>query len=283
MEIGTHWIEQMQTTIETMRRRCIAYYDQGGRVFSRIATAVNRGREIAEPAFKDAQDYAAAAMAITDGVDKLNTDTKNTLVELYLGIAVLLVGAGCGELAGATSLAPILDSIFHPTIETLLLIVVPIHAYIVTKKTPAIDDIERRVLLFKACAIMGILTGHLSSKVLSLVPAILFLQPLFLGLILDNALIKTPFVSDRYSYLGAVGVFSLSISVLCAFLPLGRISLAVGAFAALHALFGAVHFQMTTACLHDKLFSVAEASLAYILPLFFTQIVWANLFGVSSR
>ncbi|CAJ0575365.1 unnamed protein product, partial [Mesorhabditis spiculigera] len=283
MEIGERYVEQMQTTIETMRRRCLAYYDMGGRVVGKVATAVDRLLEVAEPAYKDAQDYAIEAVRISDGPAKLSTDRRNTVVEIYLGLSVICIGTAAGQLAGASALTPLLTSIFHPFFELLTLGLIPLHGYITMKKATAMDDVERRAVVFQVGALMGILIGHLYPRVLSLVPGTFFLQPLLLGLFIDNELVKNPFAHDRHMTLALTGACSVALSVVLGCVPLGYFSLAVTLLAILHAVLISAHFQVSVQALTDNLYSLGDASLAYLLPLLGLQVLLAALFGSDQQ
>uniref|UniRef100_A0A8R1EJS7 Uncharacterized protein n=2 Tax=Caenorhabditis japonica TaxID=281687 RepID=A0A8R1EJS7_CAEJA len=87
-EIAERYVEQLTTTIETMRRRVIAYYDGIFYLARKVEKASERLKEVAEPAAYDARDYVNQSLAEISPLSSIDTDTKNNLVEMYLGISV---------------------------------------------------------------------------------------------------------------------------------------------------------------------------------------------------
>lgn len=58
-EIAERYVEQIQTTAETLRRRIIAYYDGIFFLGNKIITAADRARDVAEPVAYDVKDYVS--------------------------------------------------------------------------------------------------------------------------------------------------------------------------------------------------------------------------------
>ncbi|VDM65970.1 unnamed protein product [Strongylus vulgaris] len=87
-EIAERYVEQIQTTAETLRRRIVAYYDGVFFLGSKIVTAADRARDIAEPVAYDVKDYVVNASNQNEPVSEMEKDTKNNVVELYLGVSV---------------------------------------------------------------------------------------------------------------------------------------------------------------------------------------------------
>ncbi|VDL81619.1 unnamed protein product [Nippostrongylus brasiliensis] len=56
-EVAERYVEQIQTTAETLRRRIIAYYDGIFFIANKVATALDRARDVAEPVAYDVSDY----------------------------------------------------------------------------------------------------------------------------------------------------------------------------------------------------------------------------------
>lgn len=50
--------------------------------------AAERLKEVAEPAAYDARDYVNQSLAENSPLEVIDTETKNSLVEMYLGISV---------------------------------------------------------------------------------------------------------------------------------------------------------------------------------------------------
>ncbi|KAK5984753.1 hypothetical protein GCK32_011089, partial [Trichostrongylus colubriformis] len=56
-EVAERYVEQIQTTAETLRRRIVAYYDGIFFLGNKLITAADRARDIAEPVAYDVKDY----------------------------------------------------------------------------------------------------------------------------------------------------------------------------------------------------------------------------------
>lgn len=85
MEIGKRYVEQLETTIETMRRRMVAFYDYGVKVGQRSLKLGEHVIEIGESAAYDFRDQLVQAYAGNEALDPQDRETRNNLVELYLG------------------------------------------------------------------------------------------------------------------------------------------------------------------------------------------------------
>ncbi|EPB69235.1 hypothetical protein ANCCEY_11670 [Ancylostoma ceylanicum] len=103
-EVAERYVEQIQTTAETLRRRIIAYYDGIFFLGNKILTAADRARDVAEPVAYDVKDY------------------------------VLMLGVSSGELAGAFVFPGLLERIFDPFMEFLVLFLVPTYVYLNIRK-----------------------------------------------------------------------------------------------------------------------------------------------------
>ncbi|EYC32144.1 hypothetical protein Y032_0003g1425 [Ancylostoma ceylanicum] len=133
-EVAERYVEQIQTTAETLRRRIIAYYDGIFFLGNKILTAADRARDVAEPVAYDVKDYISNASNQTEPVSDMEKDMKNNIVELYLGISVLMLGVSSGELAGAFVFPGLLERIFDPFMEFLVLFLVPTYVYLNIRK-----------------------------------------------------------------------------------------------------------------------------------------------------
>ncbi|KAJ1372549.1 hypothetical protein KIN20_034728 [Parelaphostrongylus tenuis] len=77
-EVAERYVEQIQTTVETMRRRVIAYYDGVFFIGNKLITAAERARDVAEPVAYDVKDYITNAVAQSEPVSEVDKDTKTT-------------------------------------------------------------------------------------------------------------------------------------------------------------------------------------------------------------
>jgi hypothetical protein len=85
MEVGRRYVEQLQTSLETMRRRLVATYDLGLKIGNRSVKLVERAREVGEPAAYDLRDHVVQACNDQEPLDANDREMRNNLVELYLG------------------------------------------------------------------------------------------------------------------------------------------------------------------------------------------------------
>ncbi|ETN79969.1 hypothetical protein NECAME_09473 [Necator americanus] len=56
-EVAERYVEQIQTTAETLRRRVVAYYDGIFFLANKMMMAADRARDVAEPVAYDVKDY----------------------------------------------------------------------------------------------------------------------------------------------------------------------------------------------------------------------------------
>ncbi|KHJ76804.1 hypothetical protein OESDEN_23576 [Oesophagostomum dentatum] len=178
-------------------------------------------------------------------VSAIEKDTKNNIVELYLGISVLMLGISSGELAGAFVFPSLLEKIFDPYVEFITLLLIPTYVYLNIRKNAAMDDTERRTCLFGFCLSTGILLGHLVGGALtSIAPSVFFIPPLVLSLLMDNELIKSPLAEmDRNTFFAIGGAASSFLCTVFAILPVGYFSMAIFLLSLMHVAFLSMHFQ----------------------------------------
>ncbi|KJH48587.1 hypothetical protein DICVIV_05274 [Dictyocaulus viviparus] len=280
-EVAERYVEQIQTTVETMRRRVIAYYDGIFFIGNKIMTAAERARDVAEPVAYDVKDYVTNATSQSEPVSVVEKDTKNNIVELYLGISVLMLGISSGELAGAFVFPIILEKIFDTYVEVIVTFLVPTYVYLNIRKNAAMDDTERRTCLFGFCLVIGILLGHLIGGALtSIAPSVFFVPPLLLGLFMDNELLRTPLADmDRNTFFAIGGSVSSLLCTILAIIPVGKFSIAIFLISLIHVAFLSVHFQVVTQCAKEKIMMVGESQFSYIVGVLAIQIITTALFG----
>jgi hypothetical protein len=85
MEVCSRYIEQLETTVETMRRRVVATYDTAVKASQRSVKLAERAREVTESAAYDFRDQLIQACNDKEPLDPHDRETRNALVELYLG------------------------------------------------------------------------------------------------------------------------------------------------------------------------------------------------------
>uniref|UniRef100_A0A1I7T4E9 Uncharacterized protein n=1 Tax=Caenorhabditis tropicalis TaxID=1561998 RepID=A0A1I7T4E9_9PELO len=282
-EISERYVEQFTTTVETMRRRVIAYYDGIFYLGRKVEKAAERLKEVAEPAAYDARDYVNQSLAESSPLESIETDTKNSLVEMYLGVSVILIGLAGGQLSGAYALTPIIEYFFDTSVVALLLIALPIFVFYNVRKNASLDDTERRSILFSSTLCFGILSGHLvGPRILSLAPSTLFVQPFLFALMFDNGIFPTPLPSlNRQSFFISFASFSVFIASLLASIVLGGFSTAVSLFHCVHATGLYLHFQVISQFIKDKNFLIAESQTAYLAATILLQSIFTLLFGYN--
>ncbi|MFH4974735.1 hypothetical protein AB6A40_001444 [Gnathostoma spinigerum] len=281
MDIAARYAEQLETTVETMRRRGIAIYDTTISMGQRSVRLADKIREIVEPAAYDVSDAVTSAVQEMSPLDPAEKDMRNSLLELYLGCSVLSIGLSAGEISGAFALAPLLAKIFDTWAEVVLMFIIPYYVYLILRKNAALDETERRVILFSFAMCIGNLGGHLlGRRMASVAPAVAFVHPMILGLAVDTEVSPPGLYSNRKSLLSIAASFSLGISIILA--SLQGISFAVMLSLILSAIFIAVHFQVVVYQMSNKAYGAGEAQLAYLIGTFIIQFITAALLGVAT-
>lgn len=64
VEVGRRYVEQLETTVETMRRRCLAMYDGTCSAAGRAAKLGEKARDVVEPMAYDLKDYVRSATSL---------------------------------------------------------------------------------------------------------------------------------------------------------------------------------------------------------------------------
>lgn len=281
-DLAERYVEQLTTTAETVRRRFISYYDGVVLLGQRMAKAAERTKEVVEPASFDLRDHVTTAMAAAEPVTTLEKDFRYTIVEMYLGLSVIMTGLSCGLSAGALALGPLLEKVFYGYMEFTLLVSVPIYVYLNIRKSSTMDDTERRTLLFGMVLSVGILAGHLMPSFVSMAPAVHFVPPLVLALLMDNELIVTPLSSmDRFQFLAISSAFSVVVSSLLGAISIGYVSFALLLATTLHVALLSLHLQLVVQAQKDKMFGVGESMFGYVVGVFAIQLLTTAVFGVS--
>ncbi|KAK6728225.1 hypothetical protein RB195_005708 [Necator americanus] len=272
-EVAERYVEQIQTTAETLRRRVVAYYDGIFFLANKMMMAADRARDVAEPVAYDVKDYVTSASNQSEPVSGMEKDMKNNIV--------LMLGISSGELAGAFVFPGLLEKIFDPFLEFAVLLLVPTYVLLNIRKNAAMDDTERRTCLFGFCLVIGILLGHLVGGALtSIAPSVFFIPPLLLSLLMDNELIRSPLADmERNSFFAISGAASSLLCTIFAMLPVGYFSMAIFLLSLLHVAFLTIHFQVVTQCAKEKIMMVGESQFSYIMGVLFLQLVMAALFG----
>uniref|UniRef100_A0AC34FF95 Uncharacterized protein n=1 Tax=Panagrolaimus sp. ES5 TaxID=591445 RepID=A0AC34FF95_9BILA len=280
-EVPRRYVEQIQTTVETMRRRGISLYDGVFRLANRSSNLIEKTREQVEPMAYDVKDFVVEAVNNTKPLDEKNRELRNNLLEMYLGISVLCIGLSSGIICGATFMGYILSSFMNPFIELVSLFGIPIYAYMYLRKNAGIDETERRVWLYGLSSFVGCITGHaFGARLMSTVPAILFISPLVFALLIDYELGPRDLFADRQRLMIVSGGISSVAAYILAYCVSG---FAFGPIISIVAMIGLlwVHFQVTLAA--DKKSSIVSTDLqfGYIVAALIVQLLVAILFGNS--
>ncbi|CAD5211364.1 unnamed protein product [Bursaphelenchus okinawaensis] len=282
-EVGQRYVEQFQTTVETMRRRGLALYDYGVRLGSRGMKLAERAAEVAEPMAYDFKDQLVQACSDSEGVDLSDKDHRNSVLELYLALCVLMVGVSSGELMGAFVLSGLVQYVFDTWVQVALLFLMPAYVYLNFRKNGALDDTERRVWMFGCCLCVGALLGNLFGyRLISTVPGSFFVVPLTLGLLADAEFSPSFVYKDRTRLISFTCGTALLASIIFSVIPLGHCSAAVIWMSAAHVGLLFAHFQMVSVSLKNKTFCNCEAMFGYVFPLIFIQLLVSIIFGVSA-
>uniref|UniRef100_A0A1I7SSB6 Transmembrane protein n=2 Tax=Bursaphelenchus xylophilus TaxID=6326 RepID=A0A1I7SSB6_BURXY len=281
-EVGQRYVEQFQTTVETMRRRGLAIYDYSVKVSNSLIKTAERAYEVAEPAAYDFLDHLVQACS-DDQLDLEDKENRNNILELYLALCVLMVGISSGELMGAFVLCGLVEALFDTWVQIALLGLVPSYVYLSFRKNAALDDTEKRVWMFGCCLSEGILLGNLIGyRLISTVPGAFFVVPLVLGLLADSEFSPVYVCKDRTRLIGfscAVGVLA---SIIFSIIPAGYCSSAVIWMSGTHIALLFAHYQMVAASMKNKTFGNSEAMFGYVFPLLGLQLIICLFFGTPA-
>ncbi|TKR87716.1 hypothetical protein L596_012072 [Steinernema carpocapsae] len=281
-EIPVRYYEQCYTTVETMRRRCLAVYDCSAALVQRGQRCAEKFREWAEPAALDYKDYVTAAVMEKASLSGESKATRNDLVELYLAIGVHTIAMASGFIGGSFFFGGLVNFIFDRSFVLILLALIPVYTYLYMTKGAVLDDTEARLVLYVMVLIESTLAGSLvGNRMAVLIPAAAFAIPVVTGLLIDKEIAPEHLFADRDKFVlyaglgGAVLAFGLA-------LPFGAATFGALVCILLHAGFLAVHFQLTMADIKSNAFSAAQSQFAYMLVLSTIHVLCAFVFGSSS-
>lgn len=281
MDILRRYEEQLETTIETMRRRCIAIYDGTIRLGKRLSRLCENLREITEPVAYDVKEAVAMAVQDMSPLEPNEMDIRNSILELYLGCSVLSIGLSAGELSGAFVLGALYDHIFDWWWELALVLMLPYYIYLTFRKNAALDEMERRVNLFWLAMCIGSFMGHLlGNRLVSTMPAVAFIQPLIVGLAVDNELSPPSIYSDRIRLMAIASSAGVMMSALL--LLICGLSFCSIVTLFLHAAVLFVHFQVVYYCIKNKTYGAGEAQLCYIIATLALHVITGGMLGQSA-
>ncbi|MCP9262643.1 BMA-SPE-46 [Dirofilaria immitis] len=281
MEVAYRYIEQIETTLETMRRRCLAIYDGIISLGQKTIRAAEKLREYVEPIIYDISESIQTAVEDLSPLDANDREFRNNLLELYLSCSVLSIGISAGEISGALVLGMLYRKIFDWWWEILLIILLPCYVYLTFRKNAALDETERRVNLFGLGLAIGSCIGHMMGyRLISTLPSVNFIQPLILALMVDPELSPPTIYSQRQNLLAA----STGVGIIAAtFLSMIHgLSFCIILSIAIQAAFLAIHSQVVLYTMKNKSYGVGEAQLCYVLGSIITQIPLAIVFGTSN-
>jgi hypothetical protein len=239
---------------------------------------------------------------------------RNTIQELYFGLALLMAAVCTGELVGSTMASgffrsalegsPIAElflffllpfyayvctilSIIFPadtSVQVLLLCVLPIFAYKHMRKptnTHTVDGYERRTWLFTVVfAISTLLGTMMGRRLLATAPTLLFIPPFVFALLLDSTL-----PLDLYNDLTKLR----SLASVCSMCSVGLLACVVGVgspawiiVSLVQCVILSAHFEVVVRHVADEDFEMAENQFLYVVALLFLQVPVAFVFGKES-
>ncbi|VIO97904.1 Uncharacterized protein BM_BM6208 [Brugia malayi] len=281
MEVVYRYGEQIETTVETMRRRCLAIYDGTINLGQKIIRASEKIREYAEPIIYEIFESIQTAVHDLSPLDASDREFRNSLLELYLSCSVLSIGISAGEISGTLVLGMLYRKIFDWWWEVLLVILLPCYVYLTFRKNAALDETERRVNLFGLGLAIGSCIGHMMGyRLISTLPSVNFIQPLILALMVDPELSPPTVYSQRLNLLAIGTGAGIAVAIFLAMIH--GLSFCIILSIATHAAFLASHFQVVLYAMKNKSYGVGEAQLCYVLGSIISQIPLAIVFGTSN-
>ncbi|KAK0424891.1 hypothetical protein QR680_008909 [Steinernema hermaphroditum] len=281
-EIPVRFYEQGYTTVETMRRRCLDVYDFAAAAGKKSKLYVEKFREWAEPTALDCKDYVTAALTEKSNLQAESKDTRNDLVELYLGIGVITLAMASGFIAGSFYFGVLLDFVFDRSFMLLLLILIPVYTYLYMTKGAILYDVETRFILYGMVLVESFFAGHIVGyRMAALIPAASFALPVVTGLLIDREIAPEAVFSARDKFMLYCSLGGAAISLGLA-LPFGVATLGALVCLLLQVALLGVHFQITMAEKKAKTFSSGHSQFVYVLALISIHVFCALLFGSSS-
>ncbi|VDK88093.1 unnamed protein product [Litomosoides sigmodontis] len=281
MEVAYRYGEQIETTVETMRRRCLAIYDGTINLGQKTVRVAEKLREYAEPIVYDISDSVQTSVQDFSALDASDREFRNSLLELYLSCSVLSVGISAGEISGALVLGMLYRKIFDWWWELLLIILLPCYVYLTFRKNAALDETERRVSLFGLGLAIGSCVGDMMGyRLISTLPSVNFIQPLILALMVDPELSPPTVYSQRKNLIAAGTGAGVAAATFLGMI--NGLSFCIMLSIAAQATFLAAHFQVVLYTMKNKSYGVGEAQLCYVLGSIISQIPLAVAFGTST-
>ena len=139
----------------------------------------------------------------------------------------------------------IFSSLLNPLMEMVALFALPAYVHYQFRKNAGIDETERRVWLFGLAFFVGTIFGHgLGARILSIVPAVLFVSPLALALLIDYELGPKDLFGDRQRLMIIAGGIGSVASYILSYCVTGFAFGPIFAIVATSALLW-VHFQVS--------------------------------------
>ncbi|KAK0426797.1 hypothetical protein QR680_009904 [Steinernema hermaphroditum] len=265
--IFSRYYEQLETTYETMRRRMVANYDTLVKLGEKSRAVSDRVRELAEVSYFDLKDQVTNAV-VEKNMDaiKADRDIRNTIVELYLGCGVSMLAVCVGLLCGSFTFPYLLSLVFNLATEFALFSALPVYALLKLRKYGDGDGSERRLVVFTMSLTMSTLLGHfLGTKAVNLMPALMFLAPVVLALLVDaDYSMMHDFSCDRIKFFIMSGGVAALATLISAFLT-GSLALSLLIFTVVHLAWLALHFQLTTAAVKSKSFKMGDYEILYVV------------------
>uniref|UniRef100_A0A915CZE8 Uncharacterized protein n=1 Tax=Ditylenchus dipsaci TaxID=166011 RepID=A0A915CZE8_9BILA len=269
-KIGRNYIEQLHTTLETMRRRGIELYDHGEHMASGLVARLQTYGDSAQEAVNFVKNDGAFKQQLVADIreqaplDAEDKKKRNAVQELYFGISILMMA-----------------------LAFALLLLLPVYAYLkLAKNFHGYDDVERRDWLYALVFSGNVLMGHLfGSRLLASTPTVFFLAPFIYALLIDVELCPKTVYCNRPRLLAAASVISFVVMQALSFMT-GMHGVVSSLAILFQCMLMAIHFQLVMgntglAKGEKEKIAVSEAQILYVAAVLVFQLP-VSLFCSSS-
>jgi len=217
-------------------------------------------------------------------LDPENREQRNEIQELYFGICVLMLAIFCGQLVGGSisfNLAK-LFGLSTAIIEMILLITLPLYAYLHLRRIEDANSIDYRTWLYSLTfAISALLSNLMGKRLLNTLPAFFIIPPMLLATFIDTSM-PYDLYSARSGLLCAISVVGL-IATYVASRLLGLSAYSWKIINLLHYIVLIGHYEIVAGNIHKKSFKVVESQLLYVVVLLLLQMMVAMAIGWAPK
>uniref|UniRef100_A0A914E581 Uncharacterized protein n=1 Tax=Acrobeloides nanus TaxID=290746 RepID=A0A914E581_9BILA len=262
-EIGILSKEIGESTIIRMAHSCRGFYEG---VVGECKQFDQVWKKKIKPKSEELKTKAKATLADNSPLDPTNQKKRNTCMEFYFGISILLLGLISGEYTGA-----MVGNLYSSSwFEVGLLFALPIYYW--SKQSEYYDETKNRMCLFLKLFVLGALLGHVFPlRIMNTVPASIASLPFFFAVLLDPKLEFLPLYGGRKMLVGVATVITFSSCYMMDFM--GELGFISNVFLLFHSALLYGHFSYLCAAMkNNELIEHEKLQLIYLFSLALVQL-----------